>query len=238
MRAMRWRQLGDILVQDKGLSEEIIRQALREQENNQLKLGEIIREKGIASEAVLAEALATQSGMEYIAEPAVKSSALHLLTTVPIAYAKENLAVPLEIDGQTIRLAVADPNNNRILNDLSVLTGCRIIPCLASPDKLLQAINQAYEMLSGGGDSSMADIDAGELDLDEHVQMEDLLDTSDEAPIIRFVNGLVTQAYRRRASDIHIEPFETEVMIRYRVDGILYEVQRPPLRACRTSSRD
>lgn len=231
MRAMRWRQLGDILVQDKGLSEEIIRQALREQENNQLKLGEIIREKGIASEAVLAEALATQSGMEYIAEPAVKSSALHLLTTVPIAYAKENLAVPLEIDGQTIRLAVADPNNNRILNDLSVLTGCRIIPCLASPDKLLQAINQAYEMLSGGGDSSMADIDAGELDLDEHVQMEDLLDTSDEAPIIRFVNGLVTQAYRRRASDIHIEPFETEVMIRYRVDGILYEVQRPPLRA-------
>lgn len=231
MRPMRWRQLGDILVQDKGLSEEVVRQALREQESNHLKLGEIIREKGIASATVLAEALATQSGMEYVAEPAVKSSALHLLTTVPIAYAKENLAVPLEIDGQTIRLAVADPNNNRILNDLSVLTGCRIIPCLASPDKLLQAINQGYETLSGGGDNSMSDIDAGEVDMDQPVQMEDLLDISDEAPIIRFVNGLVTQAYRQRASDIHIEPFETEVLVRYRVDGILYEVQRPPLRA-------
>lgn len=231
MRPMRWRQLGDILVQDKGLSEEVVRQALREQEHNHLKLGEIIREKGIASETLLAEALATQSGMEYISEPAVKSSALHLLTTVPIAYAKENLAVPLEIEGQTIRLAVVDPNNNRILNDLSVLTGCRIIPCMAAPDKLLQAINQGYEMLSGGGDSSISDISTDEVDIDDAVPMEDLLDTSDEAPIIRFVNGLVTQAYRQRASDIHIEPFETSVVVRYRVDGILYEVQRPPLRA-------
>jgi general secretion pathway protein E len=228
---MRWRQLGDILVKDKGISEEVVRQALREQENNHLKLGEIIREKGLASETLLAEALATQSGMEYVPEPVVKSSALHLLTTVPIAYAKENLAVPLEIEGQTIRLAVADPNNNRILNDLSVLTSCRIIPCLASREQLLAAINQGYEALSGGGDNTMSDIDADEVDLDQQVQLEDLLDTSDEAPIIRFVNGLVTQAYRQRASDIHIEPFETEVVVRYRVDGILYEVQRPPVRA-------
>jgi len=233
MRPMRWRQLGDILIEDQGVSEEVVRQALREQENNHLKLGEIIRQKGLASEAALAEALATQSGMEYISEPLVKASALHLLTTVPISYAKENLAIPLEIDRQTIRLAVADPNNNRILNDLSVLTGCRIIPCLASPDKLIQAINQGYEALSGDGDNgmSMSDISSGEGVTDEPVQMEDLLDTSDEAPIIRFVNGLVTQAYRQRASDIHIEPFETAMVVRYRVDGILYEVQRPPLRA-------
>lgn len=232
MRPMRWRQLGDILINDKGISEEVIRQALREQEGSHLRLGEIVREKGLAGESVLAEALAIQSGMEYVAEPIVKSSALHLLTTVPIAYAKENLAVPLEIEGQTIRLAVADPNNNSIFNDLSVLTGCRIIPCLASPDKLLRAINQGYETLSDGGDSNaMSDIDAGDADLDAPVPMEDLLDTSDEAPIIRFVNSLVTQAYRQRASDIHIEPFETETLVRYRVDGILYEVQRPPVRA-------
>lgn len=231
MKPMRWRQLGDILVQDKGISEEVVRQALREQDSSQLKLGEIICEKGEASETVLAEALATQSGMEYVVDPQVKPSAMHLLTTVPIGYAKENLAIPLEIDGQTIRLAVVDPNNNRILNDLSVLTGCRIIPCLASPEKLLQAINQGYETLSGGGESSISDIAKGELELDGNIQIEDLIDTTDEAPIIRFVNGLLTQAYRRRASDIHIEPFETEVVVRYRVDGILYEVQRPPSRA-------
>ena len=192
-------------------------------------MGELLREKGATTEVVLAEALATQSGMEYVAEPKVKTSALHLLTTVPISYAKENLAVPLEINGQTIRLAVVDPCNNQIFNDLSVLTGCRIIPCLAEADKIIAAINLGYEALSGGGDSSIADI--GQEELDGDIQIEDLLDTSDEAPIIRYVNGLLTQAYRKRASDIHIEPFETEVIVRYRVDGILYEVQRPPYRA-------
>ncbi len=231
MKPMKWRQLGDILVQDKGLPEEIVRQALREQEVSHLKLGEMLRESGAASKEVLAEALATQSGMEYLSEPVVKASALHLLTTVPIGYAKENLAVPIEIDGQTIRLAVADPNNNRILNDLSVLTGCRIVPCMASPDKLLQAINQGYEVLSGGGDNSMSEIQQDSDDIDGELHVEDLIDTTDEAPVIRFVNGLLTQAYRQRASDIHIEPFETQLLVRYRVDGVLYEVQRPPFRA-------
>ncbi|WP_321366233.1 type II secretion system ATPase GspE [uncultured Desulfuromusa sp.] len=230
MRPLKWRQLGEILIRDKGIPEDVVRQALREQESSSLRLGEILKQKGEATEILLAEALATQSGMEYVAEPKVKTSALHLLTTVPISYAKENLAVPLEIDGQTIRLAVADPGNNQILNDLSVLTGCRIIPCLAEPDRLIEAINQAYETLSGGGDSSISDIGQDDLELDVS-EIEDLLDTSDEAPIIRFVNGLLTQAYRRRASDIHIEPFETEVVVRYRVDGLLYEVQRPPHRA-------
>ncbi len=230
MRPLKWRQLGEILIRDKGISEDVVRQALREQESSSLRLGEILKEQGETTEVILAEALATQSGMEYVAEPKVKTSALHLLTTVPISYAKENLAVPLEIDGQTIRLAVVDPSNNQILNDLSVLTGCRIIPCLAEPDKLIEAINQGYETLSGGGDSSISDIGQEDLELDGS-QIEDLLDTSDEAPIIRFVNGLLTQAYRQRASDIHIEPFETEVIVRYRVDGVLYEVQRPPHRA-------
>ncbi len=229
MRPLKWRPLGEILIQDKGVSEEVVRQALREQESSSLRLGELLREKGATSEIILAEALALQSGMEYVAEPKVGTSALHLLTTVPISYAKENLAVPLEINGQTIRLAVVDPGNNQILNDLSVLTGCRIIPCLAEPDKLIEAINQGYEALSGGGDSSISDI--GQEELDGSIHIKDLLDTDDEAPIIRFVNGLLTQAYRQRASDIHIEPFESEVVVRYRVDGILYEVQRPPHRA-------
>jgi len=231
MRPLKWRQLGEILIREKGVPEDIVRQALREQESSSLRLGEILKEKGETSDIVLAEALAEQSGMEYVAVPKVKTSALHLLTTIPISYAKENLAVPLEIDGQTIRLAVVDPGNNQILNDLSVLTGCRIIPCLAEPDKLIEAINQAYETLSGGGDSSISDIGQGEMELDESLQIEDLLDTNDEAPIIRFVNSLLTQAYRQRASDIHIEPFENEVAVRYRVDGILYEVQRPPYSA-------
>ena len=231
MQPLKWRKLGDILIRDKGVPEEVVRQALSEQDSSELRLGEILKARGEASEVVLAEAMATQSGMEYVADPKVKASALHLLTTVPIGYAKENLAVPLEIDGQTIRLAVVDPGNNQILNDLSVLTGCRIVPCLAEPDKVIAAINQGYELLSGDSGSSISDIGTTDFDMDSSVQTEDLLDTNDEAPIIRFVNGLITQAYRQRASDIHIEPFEAEIIVRYRVDGILYVVQRPPYRA-------
>ncbi len=228
MRPMKWRKLGDILINDKGIPEEIIRDALQEQQVNPVRLGEILQERGEMTDTLLAEALASQSGIEFIADPNITTTALELLTVIPIGYAKEHLAVPIDIQGQTIRLAVADPSNNRVLNDLSVMTGCRIIPVIASRDRIMRAINQGYEALSGGG--MMEDISQGDI-ADDKLPVDDLLDTSDEAPVIRFVNGLLTQAYRQRASDIHIEPFESEAVIRTRIDGILYEAQRPPYRA-------
>lgn len=231
MRAMKWRKLGDILIQDKGISEEVVNEALQNKQANAVRLGEFLKEKGALTDSLLAEALASQSGIEYIEEPNISATALELLTAIPIGYAKEHLVVPLEINGQTIHLAIADPNNNRVLNDLSVMTGCRIIPVLASADKILRAINKGYEALSGGGTGLMADIGQNDIAMEDRLQVDDLLDTSDEAPVIRYVNGLLTQAYRQRASDIHIEPFESEAVIRTRIDGILYEAQRPPYRA-------
>jgi general secretion pathway protein E len=231
MRPMKWRKLGEILINDQGIPEEIIRGALQEQDVNHARLGQILKARGEMSDTMLAEALASQSGVDYIAEPNINATALELLTTIPIGYAKEHLAIPLDIQGQTIRLAVADPSNNRVLNDLSVMTGCRIIPVIASAERILRAINQGYEALSGGGGGMMEDISHGDIAVEDKLQVDDLLDTSDEAPVIRFVNGLLTQAYRQRASDIHIEPFETEAVIRIRIDGILYESQRPPHRA-------
>ncbi|MEA3545520.1 MAG: type II secretion system ATPase GspE [Thermodesulfobacteriota bacterium] len=231
MQRLKWRQLGDILICDMGISKSVISQALGEQASGQRRLEVVLKETGTVSDSVLAQALAIQRGLEYVAEPRVKSSALQILSNIPVSYAKENLLVPLEQEGATIRLAVADPDNNQIINDLSVLTGGQIVPCLAAPDKLIEAINRGYETLAADANSPIADIGQDELALHDPVQIEDLIDTSDEAPMIRFVNGLLTQAYRQRASDIHIEPFETEVIVRYRVDGILYEVQRPPYRA-------
>ncbi|MFO7765855.1 MAG: type II secretion system ATPase GspE [Pelovirga sp.] len=230
MRPMKWRKLGDILINDKGIPEEIISDALQEQHVNPVRLGELLQARGEMTDTLLAEALASQSGIEFVADPNITATALELLTAIPIGYAKEHLAVPIEIQGQTIRLAVADPSNNQVLNDLSVMTGCRIIPVIASSDRIMHAINQGYEALSGGGDM-MEDISQNDVTLEDNLPIDDLLDTSDEAPVIRFVNGLLTQAYRQRASDIHIEPFETEAVIRTRIDGILYEAQRPPYRA-------
>ncbi len=230
MRPMKWRKLGEILINDQGIPEEIIRAALQEQQVSHSRLGQILKAKGEMTDALLAEALASQSGVDYVAEPNINATALELLTTIPIGYAKEHLVVPLDIHGQTIRVAVADPSNNRVLNDLSVMTGCRIVPVIASAERIMRAINQGYEALSGGG-GMMEDISHGDIAIEDKLQVDDLLDTSDEAPVIRFVNGLLTQAYRQRASDIHIEPFESEAVIRTRIDGILYEAQRPPFRA-------
>ncbi|MBW6508627.1 MAG: type II secretion system ATPase GspE [Desulfuromonadales bacterium] len=227
---MKWRKLGEILINDQGIPEEIVRKALQEQEVSHARLGEILKAKGEMTDATLAEALASQSGVDFVVEPNITATALELLTSIPIGYAKEHLVVPLDIQGQTIRLAVADPSNNRVLNDLSVMTGCRIVPVIASAERIMYAINQGYEALSGGS-GMMDDISHGDIAVEDKLQVDDLLDTSDEAPVIRFVNGLLTQAYRQRASDIHIEPFEFEAVIRTRIDGILYESQRPPHRA-------
>jgi len=232
MSAFKWRQLEDILIDDLGIAPEVVRRAVTERESSSLSVVEILKRTAAISDEVVAKALAIQSGSDYIVAPEVDVTALHLLRTIPIGYAKENGVVPLSSHGQTIRVAVTSCNNNRILNDLAVLTGQRIVPCLAEPDKVVAAINHGYEAIAGSADDAITAISGEDLTLDSsNVKGEDLLDTSDEAPIIRFVNGLLTRAYRQRASDIHIEPFESEVVVRYRVDGILYEVDRPPHRA-------
>ncbi len=227
-----WRKLGEILVQDFGITEEALQQALQEQHKRGLKLGEILKEQGAVTDALLIRALAQQAGLEYENEPQLSPSALELLPKIPIAYAKEHLVVPLSHDGQAVRLAVADPFNSRVLNDLTVLTSQPVLPCLAEPARIIRLINQGYEALSAdSGHGIIADIASEHAGADERLPVDDLLDTSDEAPVIRFVNGLLTQAYRQRASDIHIEPFESEAVIRTRIDGVLYEVQNPPHRA-------
>jgi general secretion pathway protein E len=102
---------------------------------------------------------------------------------------------------------------------------------VATPEEILRAINRSYERQAGQTEEFIEDIEGGSGTLAAGFEPTDLLDTSDEAPIIRFVNSLITQAYKQRASDIHIEPFERELIARYRIDGILYEVLRPPHRA-------
>ncbi len=118
------------------------------------------------------------------------------------------------------------------MNDLVSLTGAWVTVAVATPQEIIRAINQAYESRAGETTEIIADIGSAKADeLSGDLEPADLLDTSDEAPIIRFVNSLVTKAYRERASDIHIEPFETELVVRYRIDGILYEVFKPPVKA-------
>jgi len=155
-----------------------------------------------------------------------------LIARLPIQYAKRFACLPLGEENGTLRVAVADPRATQIVDDLRALYGRRVDPVVVPAVAILEAINLAYDSARGTAEAVMGDIEAGELDAVAHELEEprDLLDADDEAPIIRLVNSLLFQAVKDRASDIHIEPFEREVSVRFRIDGLLYDVLKPPRR--------
>ena len=226
---MAWKRLGEILVAGHGIAPQTIEEALSAAAKSGKRLGEALLGAKAISEPQLAEALAAQQGLPCLTGIPGDTPA-ELLALIPIGYAKEYRIYPLGRDGGGLRLAMADPLDSRPLNDLAVLTGERIRVTVAPAAEIVAAINRGYEGRAEQAREVVEEI-GGDAQLVRGLEPADLLDTSDEAPIIRFVNSLITQGYKERASDIHIEPFETEVVVRYRIDGILYEILRPPRQA-------
>ena len=227
-----WQQFGEILRQDFSVAETDIETALKDQEQNGLRLGEILLTKKVISDTILAQALATQLDLQFYQDLPAQTGLENLLSIIPIGYAKDRRFYPIKRTEDSLLVALSDPLDSTLLNDLGTLTGEAVEPCLASATEILKAINKSYESKVGESDNVIEEIEGDRsTDLVQDFEPEDLLDTSDEAPIIRFVNSLITQGYKERASDIHIEPFENELMIRYRVDGILYNIHNPPFKA-------
>ncbi|BCR05981.1 type II secretion system protein GspE [Desulfuromonas versatilis] len=227
-----WKPLGEILRESYQIPAERIEVALAAQAEKKLRLGEILLGMKALSSEVLARALAEQQQIPFLDRVVADASVNELLGQVPITFAKEYRVFPLERREGVLRVAVADPLDTRPLNDLAALTREIIEVCVAQPEEILRAINRSYEDRAGEAQEFVEEIEGqGAEGLARGLEPADLLDASDEAPIIRFVNSLITQGYRERASDIHIEPFENALIVRYRIDGVLYEVLRPPHKA-------
>lgn len=226
-----WRRLGDILQEDHGVSGEAIERALAEQGDNGRRLGELLVESQKIDPVMLGRALATQQGLEFLETIDVQAASQELLARIPIGYAKERRIFPLARTDENVVLAVADPGDGTAANDLAAVFGAPIKTIVAPAREILQAIHRGYEEEAGEAGEVIADIGGDETELSGSLEPADLLDASDEAPVIRFVNRLITQAYKERASDIHIEPFENELIVRFRIDGVLYEVLKPPFKA-------
>ena len=226
-----WKRLGEICTEQFGLAGSSIDDALKQQEGSSKRIGEILLEKKILTPEQLARALALQQDLEYLEAIPAQAGAGDLLDLVPIGFAKEYRIFPIERGDGVLRVAVADPLDSRPINDLVSLTGLYVEPVVATAQEIVRAINRGYENRAGETREIISDMGPEQAEDLGSLEPADLLDTSDEAPIIRFVNSMVTQAYRERASDIHVEPFENELVIRYRIDGILYEVLRPPPKA-------
>lgn len=152
------------------------------------------------------------------------------LERVPFSFVKKNLIIPLRKSNGRLIAAVASPRSVFALNELERVAGLTVVPVLADEGEILGAINRSFDRLSGSAKEVIEDLSGESLESISTVWEEpkDLLDLVDEAPIIKLLNSLLFQAVKDRASDIHVEPYEREVEVRFRVDGILYPVLSPP----------
>ena len=229
---MEDKSLGAILLETTSLTEEQLEQGLAVHREKGIKLGDaLIQLKFLRTEDIL-KALSIQLGFPYENRIDTEDVSSELVANLPINYAKKNEVLPLRREGVSVVVAIADPTNFYIVDDLRTLFGSEIRPIIASSYEIVNAINAVYNRATGSGEEAMGDLDQtmGEInaDFDEPV---DLLDATDEAPIIRLVNSLMFRAVKQKASDIHIEPFEKELVIRFRIDGVLYDIMNPPKRA-------
>jgi general secretion pathway protein E len=215
-----------------GVTDVQLLEGLNLQEEKNMTVGQALRQLGYLTEEGAAESLAMESGLPYLSSLSDREIDKEWAAKVPIGFAKKNELIPLKKEGERITIATAQPFNFQALDDLRILFGAEIDVAVASPRMILTMINQVYERsqestekVMEGLEGHLIEVDAGEIP-----ESVDLLEAADEAPIIRLVNSLIFQAVKQRASDIHFEPFEREFAVRYRVDGILYNILSPPKR--------
>ncbi|MBI3805073.1 MAG: type II secretion system ATPase GspE [Nitrospirae bacterium] len=225
--------IGQILIEKHALTPARLEEGLRLQKEQGGKIGEIlVRLKYVTEEAVL-ESLSQQWQLPYSPSLNPKEIDPTLTERVPISFAKRYELLPFRRNGKAIQVAASNPLLLSALDDLRLLLG-EPIEVVAVPSKaVISSINAIYERATAGAEQAISDLAEGEsltALAEELAEPEDLLDASDEAPMIRLVNSVLFQAVQQRASDIHFEPFEKEIAIRYRIDGVLYNILAPPKR--------
>lgn len=230
-------RLGEILLKHTSLSIEQLDEGLRIQARDGGLLGEILVKKNFVSAHEILRALCIQLGIVYIDD--LKSSEIDpkLVIDIPINYAKSKEVILIgreeHLGTECLIAATSDPFNEAVIDDLQSLTGKAIRMVVASPIKIQEAINRIYEKLQ---DQAMVEkIDSTQDEPEEDYDLEGPIDileaTENDAPVIRFVNSIIFRAVKEKASDIHIEPFEKEFLVRFRVDGVLKDIIRQPKKA-------
>jgi len=226
------RPLGEILRATAGLTEEKLQEALAAQVEKGGRLGEVLVGLKICTEDEVARALGLQLDIPYLARIFPDEVDAELVQKVPINFAKQARIIPLRMEGDAVALAVADPLDTTVLDHARLLLQANVTPYLALGSTVVDAINSVYDRSVNEAEQLVGEMEAADLDTVAHQleEPQDLLDTDDEAPIIRLVNSLLFRAAKERASDIHVEPMERELLVRFRIDGVLHEVIKPPKR--------
>src|SRR4051794_22803181 len=217
------KQLGDILLEGGHLTHEQLSSAIDEQRRLGRSLGRVLVDLGMLTEGQLVAALATQIGLKFVdlSDYPVDGSAV---SRVPDMVCRRHNALPIGYEDGRLVVAMADPANVFAVDDIRSMTGMEVKPVVATKSDVIAAINRYHRGEAELDDLTMA-MDANADDLDDLSNVKEIVE---DAPIVKFVNLLITQAIQDRASDIHIEPTERDLRVRFRIDGVLHEIMRSP----------
>jgi len=229
-------RLGELLTKANLITQDQLKEALRAQKETGGKLGETLIKLGFVSEEDITECLSQQFGVPSInlqhfeIDPAV-------IKLISGDVARKYNILPVNKTGATITIAMADPTNVFAMDDIKFMTGYNVEPVVASELGIKAAIDNYYgttsslelkKVMEDLQTQESADLEV--LEDDEEMDVNQLADASEEAPVVKLCNLILTDAIKRGASDIHIEPYEREYRVRFRVDGILYEIMNPPFK--------
>ena len=224
------RLIGEVLVEMGVIDSDGIEAGLAAQRDKGGRLGEILCFMELINEKDVAQALGTQLGLPFESELDADEIDPQLVSKMSLSWARQNGVLPVEQTETLVRVAVVDPLNTYSLDDVQMLLGREVEPLIAPRQVVMDAIHKVFDRRAGADQvvGDLAEEDLGSLAQDLEEQTKDILDEDDEAPIIRLVNSILSQAIKERASDIHIEPFERDILIRFRKDGVLKEIVRAP----------
>ena len=230
-------RLGDLLVKEKVITPEQLEQAVKVQKETHVRLASALVKLGFLSDEDVTNFLSRQYGV-----PAINLSYFEIdpsvVKLIPFETAKRYQILPLSRVGASLTIAMVDPTNVFAMDDIKFMTGFNIEPVVASESSILEGIEKAYgtskeeeleqvmQSMNEIGDGADVELQAEEQEMD----LGELEKAADEAPIVKLVNLVLTDAVKRGASDIHMEPYEKEFRVRFRIDGVLQSIMSPPLK--------
>src|SRR5688572_3984004 len=229
-------RLGELLIKANLISQDQLKEALKHQKEKGAKLGETLINLGFVSEEDITECLSQQFGV-----PSINLAHFDIDPTVikliPADVARKYNILPVNKTGATITIAMADPTNVFAMDDIKFMTGYNVEPVVASELGIKNSIDNYYgstaslelkKVMEDLQTTEQSDLEV--LEEEEELDVAALADASEEAPVVKLVNLIISDAINRGASDIHIEPYEKEYRVRFRIDGILYDIMNPPLK--------
>ena len=222
-------RIGELLVQKNLLSEEQLRRAKEEARTSGTRIGYQITKLGFVEEEKVAEAVSNQYGVPTIELDDFEVDS-EVIALIPEEVANKHTILPVNRAGSTLIVAMSDPSNIFAIDDLKFLTGYNVEVVVAAEEAIRRAIDRYYDK-GADLDEVMAGFDDQEFEVvgdEEGPNLEELEKAVEDAPVVKLANLILTDAIKKVASDIHIEPYEKDFRVRYRIDGVLYEVMRPP----------